>query len=79
MPLLFDVAGEQAGEGVFEAAAAREHVVQVFGDGHADAVLLGERVGVVCRAFAFDDLADGSLGRCRAFAASQGEAEAAVA
>ena len=46
MPLLFDVAGEQAGEGVFEAAAAGEHVVQVFGDGHADVVLLGERVGV---------------------------------
>ena len=70
MPLLFDVAGEQAGEGVFEAAAAREHVGQVFGDGHVDPVLFGERVGSVRRTLSSNDCPDGSLGPRRAFPTS---------
>ena len=79
VPLLFDLAVEQAGEGVFEAAVPGKHLVQVFGDGHTDAVLLGKGVGVVRRAFAFHSLADGGLGGFGAVAPAKREAEAAVA
>jgi len=79
VPLLFDLAVEQAGEGVFEAAFAGKHLVQVFGDGHTDAVLLGKRVGVVCCAFAFHRLADGGFGGFGAVAPAKRKAEAAVA
>ena len=79
MPLLFDLAVEQAGECVFEAAFAGKHLVQVFGDGHTDAVLLGKRMGVVRRSFAFHRLADGGLGGFGAVAPAKRKAEAAVA
>ena len=79
MPFLFDVACEEAGDGVVQAGLAGKHVVQVGRDGHADAVCLCKGIGVVGSTFAFDSLADGGFGVCCTLSASEGEAEATVA
>ena len=79
MPFLFDVACEEAGDGVVQAGLASKHMMQVGRDGHADAVCLCKGIGVVGSTFAFDSLADGGFGVSRTLSASEGETEAAVA
>ena len=79
MPFLFDIACEEAGDGVVQAGLAGKHVVQVGSDGHADAMCLRKGISIVGSAFAFDSLADSGFGVWRTLSASEGETEAAVA